>query len=395
MGYNVLFYTSFKANPTKGGTERTTISTASGLKQYYGCKCYSIYTVEDGSAKADCFEDVIQADFDKLDNVVADTIEKYSIDVFINQGEFSLYAQMGQKIKKNGVTYVMAHHFQPGWDENFFTKKTLKDRIQSETGAGKIKDIVKLCAYTFYFRPRYLNQLKYNYKAAYEFADRTVLLASGFIDEYADYAGISDKSKFAVIPNSLSYSNPYDIEEYDQKGKSVLIVSRMDDPPKKISDALRIWKEAKKHSEASGWSLDLVGDGPDLERYKNIVELEKIKDVDFWGRQVPDQYYRKASIFMMTSKSEGWGLTLTEAQQFAVVPIVYDTVAPFREIIENDVNGVLVEQGNQGKYVQELLSLMKEENKRKQLAISAYRSCEKFSQENIARKWIELMETVR
>ena len=98
---------------------------------------------------------------------------------------------------------------------------------------------------------------------------------------------------------------------------------------------------------------------------------------------------------MMTSKSEGWGLTLTESQQFGVVPVVFDTVAPFHEIITNEVNGILVEENQFDIYVQEMISLMKDEKKRKTMAIEGYAPCKKFSQDNIAEDWYKLIQELR
>lgn len=392
MGYNILFYTFYKVSSTKGGTERTTISTATGLKEIYGCKCYSLYCVQAETLKEDCFEEEFHSEFKNLPIIINKIIEKYKIDIVISQGDFSLYARMGHSLRRNGVIYTIAHHFQPAWEENYFTVKTLKESINKESGIPKIKAVVKLIAYFPYFRPKYLRELKYNYRKSYEFADRTVLLSHGFIDEYVEYCGLNDKSKFVVIPNSLSYPDIFDIADYGKKKKKVLIVSRMDEPQKKISHALKIWKEAKSSPGAEGWSLDIVGDGEDLNWYKEIVDMEGIPDVTFHGRQIPDKYYKEASIFMMTSKSEGWGLTLTESQQFAVVPIVYNTVAPFKDIIENNVNGVLVEPWNEEKYVSELLSLMTDSDRRERLAIEGYRSCKRFSHENVARLWMRMFE---
>ena len=45
------------------------------------------------------------------------------------------------------------------------------------------------------------------------------------------------------------------------------------------------------------------------------------------GQKNPEPYYNEASIFMMTSSFEGWGLTLTEAQQYGCVPLAFHSFA--------------------------------------------------------------------
>jgi glycosyltransferase involved in cell wall biosynthesis len=44
----------------------------------------------------------------------------------------------------------------------------------------------------------------------------------------------------------------------------------------------------------------------------------------------------------MTSAYEGWGLTLTEAQQMGVVPIAFDSFGAVYDIIENEYNGLII-----------------------------------------------------
>lgn len=87
-----------------------------------------------------------------------------------------------------------------------------------------------------------------------------------------------------------------------------------------------------------------MGIGSDLDSYKQYVRKHQLKQVSFRGLQVPEEYYRQASIFMMTSKSEGWGLTLTEAQQYGCVPIAFDTYASLHEIITDRFNGFIIKK---------------------------------------------------
>ena len=50
---NILFYTHGKVYATRGGTERTTVSMASALARLYGCRCFSLYEVEEVVEKED------------------------------------------------------------------------------------------------------------------------------------------------------------------------------------------------------------------------------------------------------------------------------------------------------------------------------------------------------
>ena len=122
-----------------------------------------------------------------------------------------------------------------------------------------------------------------------------------------------------------------------------------------------------------------------------MIRKMAIPDVCLLGRQQPKPYYEEASIFMMTSRSEGWGLTLTEAQQFGVVPIAFDSYASLRDIITNNEDGIIVPECDAEMYAQELLNLMNDQTNRERMALNSIRNCKRFSQEEIAKKWWNLL----
>ena len=94
---------------------------------------------------------------------------------------------------------------------------------------------------------------------------------------------------------------------------------------------------------------------------------------------------------MMTSRSESWGLTLTEAQQMGVVPVTFDTYASLNEIIKNGVDGVVVNEGDVEGYVNRLKELMSNTNLRNMMARKAISTSQRFSSKSIAKKWWDLL----
>ena len=217
-----------------------------------------------------------------------------------------------------------------------------------------------------------------------------MLLCHNFIKSYGEFAGVHDHSKYTVIPNALSFDVTPSFDELS-KQKEVLIVARFDEPSKRLSLALRIWARVKQDSVAKDWALQIVGDGNDRKLYERIIHNEHIPDVFLEGRQDPIPYYKKASIFMMTSRSESWGLTLTEAQQMGVVPIAFDTYASLRDIITDNENGVVIEEGDIDSYVNRMKTLMSDKKLLERMAKQAITSSERFSQERIAEMWWKLL----
>lgn len=383
---NIVFYTYYKVSPTKGGTERTTISLAAGLKHYYGCRCYSLFVANVDSPMESCFEKEVQWKQLGL-NGLSIFLKEYKIDWVVCQGGFGMVQTFRKASENTKCRIAMVHHFEPGWEENFFKRKRLLSSIgKNSNWKHKLKFAIELCFFPF-FQKYYNHHLKRNYGMAYNEADVTVLLCKGFISQYQSYANIKDSSKFYVIPNSLSFDETLPLSDIRKKKKIVLIVSRLDEPQKRLSLALKIWKEVKKTPSSNGWILNIVGHGPNENLYRDIIKYEKIPDVYLLGKQQPKSFYKEASIFLMTSKSEGWGLTLTEAQQFGVVPIAFNSYAALEEIVTDGVDGVVIPECDKTMYAQKLLNLMENEEERELMAQNAIKNCKRFSLGKIANKW--------
>jgi glycosyltransferase involved in cell wall biosynthesis len=208
-----------------------------------------------------------------------------------------------------------------------------------------------------------------------------------------DYAGISNNDKFIAIPNALSYDEFLPIENIQNKKKQALIVSRLVETPKRISYAIKAWAEIEKDARFNNWGFKIVGSGPAEDSYKALTQRLGIKRIEFCGRQQPKSYYEESSLFLMTSSYEGWGLTLTEAQQFGCVPIAFDSYSSIHDIITNGENGFLIENNNIQLFTEKLKLLMKDKKMLNNMAKDAISSSHRFELETIIYLWIKLLET--
>ena len=93
---------------------------------------------------------------------------------------------------------------------------------------------------------------------------------------------------------------------------------------------------------------------------------------------------------MMTSAFEGWGLTLTEAQQCGCVPIVFDTYASLPDIVTDGRNGFVIPEGDIDQYVARLTQLMRDEDLRNQMAKDAMMDCQRYTPQKVAEQWNNL-----
>ena len=244
-------------------------------------------------------------------------------------------------------------------------------------------------------RARYLHKLPAEYHEAYACADAVVLLSKNHVRPFMQFGHIDDERKFHVIPNSLSFPTFLPKEKINNKKNVALIVSRLDDPPKRISLAIKIWNAVKQHKEAEDWKLNIVGHGPYMHAYQQLIKKLGTPDVYLLGRQAPNRFYEESSIFMMTSKSEGWGLTVTEAQQMGVVPIAFNSYASLCDIITDGDNGLVIPECDAAQYAEKLLWLMSHVPERRRLAAQAIDSAHRYENSKIVELWHALFKQLK
>lgn len=392
---NILFYTHGKVYSTRGGTERTTVSVASALTSLYGCRCFSLYEAKEPVCKEDCFvaEFCWQAGRDREQDVTTlrRMIKDNKIDYIIDQGIFINVPLLRESIEGTSCKVILAHHYEPGAEVLYMSfRQHWSERRRKMPLRRRCRWLFDLVFYP-YAKYKYVNTLRRTYREAYFQAHRVVLLSQGFIEAYQQFGRFNDSKNFSIIPNSLSFKEFLPVEEIKKKRMVVLIVSRIEEVHKRLSLALKIWAKVKSYSEAQNWRLKIVGTGQDMPLYLHMVERGGIPDVEFEGRQNPVSYYKEAAIFMMTSRSESWGLTLTEAQQMGVVPIAFDTYASLRDIITDGEDGVVVAEGDVDGYVNRMLDLMRNEADRHCMAQQAIVSSHRFLQERVAESWWRLL----
>ncbi len=141
------------------------------------------------------------------------------------------------------------------------------------------------------------------------------------------------------------------------------------------------------------WKLVFLGDGEYCEATKKRVkELGIEQFVEFAGTVKDiDKYYNKASIFAFTSTSEGFPNVLGEAMSAGLASISFDCVAGPSDLIEDGINGFLVEEMNHEEYMQKLGRLMQEPYLRKSFGEKARHNIQKFSSDNIGKEYMKFM----
>jgi glycosyltransferase involved in cell wall biosynthesis len=152
-----------------------------------------------------------------------------------------------------------------------------------------------------------------------------------------------------VIPNAIKIEEFPDRlfeKETDSYDKRILFVGRLD-PVKGLKTLLKSMEIVCE--KVPDTKLILVGDGEERENLEFLTNSLGIKDkVQFVGR-IPHKnisdYMHQADILVLPSLSEGLPIVILEGMASGL-PIVATRVGGLPEIIEDGVNGYLVESGD-------------------------------------------------
>ena len=157
---------------------------------------------------------------------------------------------------------------------------------------------------------------------------------------------------------------------------------------------LKAWREIEADSQYKEWKLQIVGDGRDKGFYEYLVRKWALQRVEFTGRQNPQEYYRKASLFLMTSTAEGWPMVLMEAQQLGVPVLALDSFGSLHDIIEDGVNGRIVPNNDLKAFASAMRGVMNDDNMRQKMAEASVELSKRFEMQNVLQQWLQLFDEI-
>ncbi|MEI6528846.1 MAG: glycosyltransferase family 4 protein [Candidatus Falkowbacteria bacterium] len=142
------------------------------------------------------------------------------------------------------------------------------------------------------------------------------------------------------------------------------------------------------------WRLKIVGDGNLRARYESLAHDLKIeKQIEFVGKiDEPEliRSFQNADLFILPSinSNEAFGLVLIEALACGV-PVIASNLPGVRQVFTDHVEGLLVEPGSVSDLKEKIDSIFKNEEMRREMALSARRLAEKKYDNNQIKKHLE------
>ncbi len=398
---NLLTINSFDCSPdSAGGVNRTTFILTRNFRDvlHYNCFIGFYETISEKYHLAD-FEGriLLNRNFDRKkfhDFLVDNKIDIVQVN-FLKKENLGTMTDMYEISKSLNVKVIFAFHMCPGFQSVTYgswgmTKFCLLNSSIKRTFQELKKYLLTLS------RP-FLSKvsdllLREKYFLPYNSCDQVVVLSENYVKPYMRIAGVNDEKKFTNIPNALTFNKFASDEDLARKKKQIVIVARFDEDTKRISFSLKCWRKIENTPGLEDWELILVGQGRDLDFYQYLVKKWNLRRVVFTGLQSPLEYYRKASLFLMTSTAEGWPMVLAESIQMGVIPIAFDSFASVHDLIKDGYNGCIVPNENVDAMCEKIVALMKDDQLRLTMAKNAVAFSRQFQLTNIVERWRQLFE---
>ena len=187
---------------------------------------------------------------------------------------------------------------------------------------------------------------------------------------------------------------PFKVNERNKLDSKVVLNVGRYTADKRQRELIEIWSKVK---DKNGWVLWIVGSGEEKNNLENAIDEYGVRES---VKLIPhtnfiEEIYRKSSLFVLTSRMEGFGMVLLEAMAFGIPCLSYDCPSGPRDVIKDQYNGRLVENGNKYQFstiLQAYLNLPDFE--KQQYGQHAIETVDKWDNDAIVGQWDEVFKYI-
>lgn len=196
-----------------------------------------------------------------------------------------------------------------------------------------------------------------------------------------------------TIANPISKDIIY--KPYDSASKRMLYVGRLDSE-KGVMDLIESLIIIKQMGEfPNDWTVDIFGSGVLKRKITTLLienNLDKQVNLKGFNGNIAD-IYSEYSFLVLPSMYESFGLVIVEALKSGIPIVAFDSYYGPKEIINNNVNGILVERRNVKSLANAILKLVNSKSLRAQLASNTQLNLEQYDTTYVVDQWKQMIES--
>lgn len=191
-----------------------------------------------------------------------------------------------------------------------------------------------------------------------------------------------------IIPNMVSVSSE---QQPNLKSKRIISIGRLTEQ-KGFDLLIEAW--GKIESTLKDWRLDIIGEGHLHDELNLMINNKKLQNIHLIGfsDDIKSEYL-DSSFLVMSSRYEGLGMVLIEALACGLPCISFNCPSGPSTIINNSVNGYLVNSQDTDALASKMLELATDFDKLNVLASNAKESIRQYQEEGVIKKWSVLFDS--
>lgn len=203
-----------------------------------------------------------------------------------------------------------------------------------------------------------------------------------------------DKKQWKELNNIISIPDPLTFfpEQISSLQKKRVIAVGRYVYQKGFDLLLKVWSMIEKRYP--DWELVIFGSGnrEPYECLKNELKIDGSRCHLNGPSSNIQQEYMNSSIFAFASRFEGFGMVLIEAMACGLPVISFDCPCGPRDIIFDNEDGLLVQNGDVNSYVCKLSLLMDDASLRQRMSAAGRKNVERFKMDHIGDRWKKLFD---
>jgi glycosyltransferase involved in cell wall biosynthesis len=196
-------------------------------------------------------------------------------------------------------------------------------------------------------------------------------------------------SNIVVIPNFTDFQSK---KHYSEIREKTIIAAGRIAPVKQFDKLVVIWSTL--HREFPDWKVKIFGGGDEqlTEELNRLIKKHHLSSSVSLLPSTPhiESEMQRASIYAMTSKTECFPMVLLEAKACGLPIISFDCPTGPKHIVNDGVDGILVEADNNNAFENAMRGLLQNESQRIRFGQQAQENVGLYAKEVVMKQWFDL-----